>query len=81
MLAFIHAMTSTTRIAQCLRRGAELALVAALTLIAACGTKTPLVMPTGPATPPLFGGPPTAVKPATPAPVAPSDNNATVPPR
>ena len=48
--------------------------------LAACGTKTQLTLPPGPAKPPLLGGP-IAAQPAKPAPAPHSDDNATAGPR
>lgn len=65
-----------------------------LFLLAACGTKTPLTKPTGPATPPIFGAaaqpivqsnsataPPSnsATAPQSSSPTAPQSNSATAP--
>ena len=48
---------------------------ALLLSLAACGTKTALALPPGPATPPLLGGP-AVPAPAKPAPPKPADNSA-----
>ncbi len=65
------------------RRLAAASLVAVLiTALSACGTKTPLIMPPGPAKPPLLGVPQAAVAaPAKPPAAAPADDSAAAQPR
>ncbi len=53
----------------------SLLILAAFSALAGCGTKTPLVKPAGPATPPVFGAPAPQSSPAT----APQSNSATAP--
>lgn len=43
----------------------SLLILAAFSALAGCGTKTPLVKPAGPATPPVFGAPAPQSSPAT----------------
>ena len=55
----------------------SLLILAAFSALAGCGTKTPLVKPAGPATPPVFGAP---APQSTAQPVSRDDSNKAVAP-